>query len=120
MTAPTVLLTGATGFIGGATLARLLQAHPSCRVLLLVRGETPGVAAARVRRSLGRFVDLADLEPGLRSCEVICGDLTDPGSLANPRLDEATHVVHLASEKRLAAARLEEVTHVLHLASNTS
>jgi nucleoside-diphosphate-sugar epimerase len=120
MAAPTVLLTGATGFIGGAALVHLLQSYPSCRVLLLVRGETPAAAAARVRQSLGRFTDLESLEPALRSCEVICGDLTDPDSLADRRLDEATHVVHLAAEKRLAAPRLDEVTHVLHLAANTS
>ena len=53
MNAPTVLLTGATGFIGGATLARLLQVRPGCRVLLLVRGVSPNMAAERVRRSLG-------------------------------------------------------------------
>jgi nucleoside-diphosphate-sugar epimerase len=51
---------------------------------------------------------------------VICGDLTDTAALANPRLNEVTHVVHLAAHKKLAAAHLEDVTHVLHLASNTS
>jgi nucleoside-diphosphate-sugar epimerase len=119
MANPTVLLTGATGFIGGATLARLLRSGPPCRVLLLVRGANPEAAASRVRQSLRRFADLAELRPALDSCEVICGDLTDPAALDDPRLDQATHVVHLASEKKLAA-RLDDVTHVLHLASNTS
>jgi nucleoside-diphosphate-sugar epimerase len=120
MSDPTVLLTGATGFIGGATLSRLLHNYPSCRVLLLVRGESPEAAAARVRQSISRFADLARLEPALGSCEIICGDLTDPDSLADRRLEEATHVVHLAGDKKLAATRLGGVTHVLHLASNTS
>ncbi len=120
MKAPIVLLTGATGFIGGATLAQLLQSYPDCRVLLLVRAPTQADAAARIRRSLGRFIEPATVESSLPSCAVICGDLTDPKTLANPRLNEATHVLHLASEKKLAAARLEDVTHVLHLASNTS
>jgi nucleoside-diphosphate-sugar epimerase len=118
--APIVLLTGATGFIGGATLAQLLQSYPNCHLLLLVRAPSQADAAARVRRSLGRFIEPASIERGLRSCAVICGDLTDPKTLANPRLDEATHVLHLASEKKLAVTRLEDVTHVLHLASNTS
>jgi nucleoside-diphosphate-sugar epimerase len=120
MKSPIVLLTGGTGFIGGATLAQLLQSYPDCRVLLLVRAPTQSDAAARIRRSLARFIEPAGLESCLRSCAVICGDLTDPKTLANPRLNEATHVLHLASEKKLAASRLEEVTHVLHLASNTS
>lgn len=120
MKAPIVLLTGATGFIGGATLAQMVQSYPECRVLLLVRGATPAAAAARVRQSLSRFVEPERVEAGLRSCEVICGDLTDLKTLANPRLNEATHVLHLAAHKKLASAALDDVTHVLHLASNTS
>jgi hypothetical protein len=65
MSDPTVLLTGATGFIGGATLSRLLHNYPACRVLLLVRGESPEAAAARVRQSISRFADLARLESAL-------------------------------------------------------
>jgi nucleoside-diphosphate-sugar epimerase len=118
MTAPTVLLTGATGFIGGATLARLLHTRPDCRVLLVVRGRSPDDAAGRVRRSLERFAPLADLNPA--RCEVICGDLTDARCLDDTRVAAATHVLHLAALKKLAAARVDDVTHVLHLASNTS
>ena len=54
MSAATVLLTGATGFIGGATAAELLLRHPSCRLLLLARGETQAEAEVRVAKSLGR------------------------------------------------------------------
>ena len=56
MATPTVLLTGSTGFIGGATLARLLELRPDCRVLLLARDRGPESAAERVRKSLARFV----------------------------------------------------------------
>jgi nucleoside-diphosphate-sugar epimerase len=118
--APTILLTGATGFIGGATLARLLESRPACRVLLLARDRGPESAADRVRQSLARFVGPDRAAALLRCCEVIPGDLTNPASLGVSRLDEATHVIHLASEKKLAAQRLDDVTHVLHLASNTS
>jgi nucleoside-diphosphate-sugar epimerase len=120
MTTPTVLLTGSTGFIGGATLARLLETRPESRILLLVRADSPDAAAARVRQSLARFVGPQKADAGLRCCEFLCGDLTDPATLGNPRFDDATHVLHLASDKKLAAERLDSVTHVLHLASNTS
>ncbi|MEU8343544.1 HAD-IB family hydrolase [Spirillospora sp. NPDC048832] len=40
----TVLVTGATGFIGQALLERLLSGHPDTRVVVLVR-ERPGVTA---------------------------------------------------------------------------
>jgi nucleoside-diphosphate-sugar epimerase len=120
MAAPTVLLTGATGFIGGATLARLLETRSDCRVLILARDRGPESAAERVRYSLARFVGLDRATDLLRSCEVISADLTDPAHLGIGRLEVATHVIHLASEKKLAAEPLDDVSHVLHLASNTS
>jgi nucleoside-diphosphate-sugar epimerase len=97
MTVPTILITGATGFIGGATAAQLLLRPEPCRVLLLVRAETPGQAEARAGKSLGRFAGADLLEPALRRCEVLRGDLTDPQALADPRLDDVTHVLHLAA-----------------------
>lgn len=120
MTTPTVLLTGATGFIGGATLARLLESRPDCRVLLLARDRGSESATVRVLKSLARFIGPEQAAVALRSCEVIPADLTNPASLGASQLDSATHVLHLASEKKLAAERLDDVTHVLHLASNTS
>ena len=105
MSTPTVLLTGATGLIGGATLARLLQPDPACHVLLLVRADTPAAAAGRVRQSLRRFVDLATLGTALGACNVICGDLTDPAALADGRLDDVTHVLHLASNTSFRSVR---------------
>src|SRR5947199_1628983 len=100
MATPTVLLTGATGFIGGATLARLLQTRPDCRVLLLARDRGPESAADRVRQSLARFVGPEQAATLLRSCAVIPGDLTNPAWLGAGGLDQATHVLHLASEKK--------------------
>jgi nucleoside-diphosphate-sugar epimerase len=120
MADPIVLLTGATGFIGGATLARLLEKRPDCRVLLLARDRGPESASERVRRSLARFVEANRVDGMLHSCEVIPGDLTNLLSLGTGRLDDVTHVLHLASRKKLAADKLEEVSHVLHLASNTN
>jgi nucleoside-diphosphate-sugar epimerase len=120
MNSPKVLLTGATGFIGGAALAQLLQSHPQYRVLLLVRGATVSAAAARVRQSLARFIEPACLDSALGPCQILCGDLTDPTCLDQPRFQEVSHVLQSATDTRWAPARLEDVTHVLHLASNTS
>jgi nucleoside-diphosphate-sugar epimerase len=120
MDAPTVLLTGATGFIGGAALAELLVSRPGCRVLLLVRAETPALAAARICKSLGRFVDVAGATRALRSCWVIAGDLTDRNSLADSRVAGALPLSTAGAGEVQSPPRLEEVTHVLHLASNTS
>jgi nucleoside-diphosphate-sugar epimerase len=120
MATPTVLLTGATGFIGGATLACLRQSHPDYRILLLARDRGAESAGDRVRRSLARFMGPEQAVAALRGCEVICCDLTNPDSLGVSSLSEVTHVLHLASEKKLAAKRFDDVTHVLHLAANTN
>jgi nucleoside-diphosphate-sugar epimerase len=113
MTTANVLITGATGFLGGATLARLLTQPPVPRVLALVRAETPGRAAERLRQSLGRFADLASLEPGWRQCEPLCGDLTDPRTSADPRIDEVTHVLHLAANTSFRSVRGVRHTNIL-------
>ncbi len=113
MSIPTVLLTGATGFIGGATLAHLLQTGPPCHVLLLVRGEDAEAAAVRVRRSLARFVDLATVSTALGLCDILCGDLTDAATCADPRLDEVTHVLHLASNTSFRSVRGVRHTNIL-------
>src|SRR5437588_9020815 len=113
MTAPTILLTGATGFIGGAVAVELLQRRPCCRLLLLVRGQTPEQAEQRLRQSLARFADLALLEPALGRCSTICGDLTDPTTLADPRLDQVTHVLHLAASTSFRSVRAVRHTNIL-------
>jgi nucleoside-diphosphate-sugar epimerase len=113
MTVPTILITGATGFIGGATAAQLLLRHPPGRVLLLVRGETQEQAEARLRRSLARFADAGLLEPALRRGAVLRGDLTDPQALTDPRLDEVTHVLHLAANTSFRSVRGVRHTNIL-------
>jgi nucleoside-diphosphate-sugar epimerase len=101
MTGPAILFTGATGFLGGAAAAELLR-RPDCRLLLLVRGDSLPAAEARVRRSLARF---ADVESALPRCMVIRGDLTDSATLADPRLDQVTHVLHLAANTSFRSVR---------------
>lgn len=113
MKAPVVLLTGATGFIGGATLAQLVQSHPDARLLLLARGATPAAACERVRQSLGRFIKPTSLDAVLHSSDVICGDLTDPQPLADPRLDQVTHVLHVASNTSFRSVRAVRHTNIL-------
>lgn len=121
MASETVLLTGATGFIGGATLARLLETRSGCRVFVFARDRGPDSAADRVRHSLTRFVGSERARLFLERSEVIAGDLTSLQTLGSGRLDDATHVLHLASRKKLAAGDdLDTVSHVLHLASNTN
>lgn len=113
MAAPTVLVTGATGFLGGAAAAQLLLEQPSCRVLLLVRGEAQEAAEARAWRSLARFADPAALEPAWSRCRVLRGDLTEPDGLADPQLATVTHVLHLAANTSFRSVRSVRHTNIL-------
>jgi nucleoside-diphosphate-sugar epimerase len=100
---PTVLITGATGFLGGCTLARLLETRPDCRILLLIRDRGRESIEVRLRRSIERFLSPDAVAAGLSRCQIIPGDLIRPGALDSPLLNEVTHVLHFASNTNLLA-----------------
>lgn len=95
----TVLLTGATGGLGGELLPRLLRRHPACQVAALVRGDTPQQAAGR----LGEAMDYGGLSPAERARVSLChGDVSQPRfGLAEPAWRELAartrRVFHLAA-----------------------
>jgi nucleoside-diphosphate-sugar epimerase len=95
---PTILLTGATGFLGGALAAELLAQPEWARVLLLVRGEDASHAYQRVVRSLARFTPDLELLGRLKREQVIAGDFTQPAAfIGDPRLVHIKRVVHCAA-----------------------
>lgn len=75
-----ILLTGATGFLGGAVLAELLARGAAADVLLLVRAPSPAAALVRLRETLSRFA-VAEVA----------------AFAADPRLDAVTHVINCAA-----------------------
>jgi thioester reductase-like protein len=92
-----VLVTGSTGFIGGAVAAHLLASDPGLRLIPLVRAASREGARLRVAASLGRFLDAGALEAAMARVEPLVGDLLDPGILDDRRLAPVTHVLHLAA-----------------------
>jgi nucleoside-diphosphate-sugar epimerase len=103
---PTTLITGATGFLGGAVAAQLLLRPGAGRVLLLVRAPSQEAAEDRTRRSLAHFAaEGVWPESAWRRCEVVLGDLLEPATLADSRLDQVTHVLHLAANTSLRSVR---------------
>ena len=101
----TVLLTGATGFVGKVALEELLRRRGELgveRVWLLVRADGPAHAEARVRELL-RSPCFAGLAPGWERCvAAVAGDVERPGLGLAPEarervLREATHLVHCAA-----------------------
>ena len=83
----TVLITGASGFVGSAIATSLREA--GYRVRAFVRHTSPR----------------ANIDP---RDEVVEGDLNDPASLV-PALAGARHLVHAAADYRLWARRPEEI-----------
>lgn len=98
----TVLVTGATGFLGGALLAHLLAARDDTRFLALVRASSVAEGYARVRRSIARFA-CADADE--RRIDVVCGDLADLGTYEDARFDQVTHVAHVAANTSFRSVR---------------
>ena len=88
----TLLITGATGLIGGDVLVRLLRAHPTMRAYALVRDAA----------SSGLLVSLGDLANRVIP---IKGDLRRRG---------------LGLEYKVRHALVREVTLVVHSAADTS
>jgi nucleoside-diphosphate-sugar epimerase len=95
---PGILVTGATGFLGGALAADLLTTPEWDQVLLLVRAESPSHAYQRAVRSLARFTSDLEALRRLRPEQVIAGDFTQPaGFIADARLASIKRVVHCAA-----------------------
>jgi thioester reductase-like protein len=63
-----VLLTGITGFVGGATAAELMSNCPDIKLLAIVRASDSASAEERLRRSLARFDRTGRLAQDLRWC----------------------------------------------------
>jgi nucleoside-diphosphate-sugar epimerase len=106
----TVLVTGATGLLGGALAAHLLAARPDLQLICLARGAGGVEPRERVLRSLRRFGDPVETSFAGRLA-ITSGDLGDLPTLAALPFTRITHVVHLAldagSSARAAAVNLE-------------
>jgi nucleoside-diphosphate-sugar epimerase len=93
-----LLVTGATGFLGGAVISALVVQPRWATVLLLVRGATPGEGRRRIVESLRRFSVPEHLCDRVLESQIICGDLCSVPSFANDsRLSAVTDVVNCAA-----------------------
>lgn len=107
--APTVFLTGVTGFLGGAFLYDLLQSSFDGDVVCLVRADDDDTAEERVRRSVGRFGAPERLP---KNVKVLRGDLLSQDWHDSPYLDGVTHVLHLAASTSFGNSRAIRATNV--------
>lgn len=93
-----ILITGATGFLGGAVTVNFLKKSEQQQLLLLVRANSQEEGLARVKTNLAKFgIDDAKLDQ-LTSKNILTGDLAKPELFAgDSRLDDITHVLNCAA-----------------------
>ena len=93
-----LLLTGATGFVGMALLARILE-RTDRRVVVLVRAASQAEADARVDALINSVSDSPERDR--ERVEAVCGDLTTPGlGLGEARgwiADQVGEIIHGAA-----------------------
>lgn len=93
-----ILVTGGTGFIGGAVLAQLIDTEHWAKTLVMVRGKDPADARSRIVRSIGRFHPGRDINALVDDRQIICAGLEDAAHLtSDPRVRRVTHVIHSAA-----------------------
>ncbi len=93
-----ILITGATGFLGGATTAALAEDGLASKLQFLIRAKSQAEALVRLKESLARFELSPALMDEFTAGQVILGDLGDVDAFAeNPLLDATTHVLNCAA-----------------------
>ena len=93
-----ILLTGATGLIGGAVLHQALGRDDDVTWVCLVRCANVEQGRQRVAARLARFTDPFTAQRLVRKIEIVPGDFTRADRDMDPRLDACTHVLHLAAD----------------------
>lgn len=93
-----ILVTGGTGFIGGAVLAELIASPYWSQTLIMVRGANFTDARDRIVKSLKRFMPDTAVEDLISDDQIIVAGLEDVKQLLKePRMHNVSHVIHSAA-----------------------
>ena len=127
-TTGSLLVTGGTGFIGGAVLAELFKTKQWPKTLIMVRAANLGEARQRIEKSLLRFLPDEDVGEHLADDQIIVAGLEDAEVLLyDRRMHDVTHVIHsaavtsFANHPRIKAINIDaslEFVAVLKLCAN--
>ena len=97
---PNILITGASGFVGGAVVEHIIRhvAMDNLQLLLLVRADDNLAGRKRIISNLQKF-DLTEQQLSvITEDSILIGDLGEPeGFINDPRLDDVTHVINCAA-----------------------
>ncbi|AIZ32902.1 NAD-dependent epimerase/dehydratase family protein [Pseudomonas parafulva] len=94
-----ILITGATGFLGGSVVAQLIASGQAAQLMFLVRADEAEQGLERLRANLQQHgVGLAE-RMALGAEQIICGDFLDTTWLARetPRLMTVDRVINCAA-----------------------
>ncbi|KAB7898629.1 NAD-dependent epimerase/dehydratase family protein [Rouxiella sp. S1S-2] len=97
---PSILITGASGFVGGAVVEHLLRQHQKneLNLLLLVRAQTPIDGLLRIRTNLEKFGLNSQQLDSIKEENILIGDLSEPDAFTQDnRIDNVTHVINCAA-----------------------
>ncbi|MGE0496301.1 MAG: SDR family oxidoreductase [Ramlibacter sp.] len=93
-----LLLTGGTGFVGGAVVAELAQRGLLRQTVFMVRAASAEEGCARLRDTLIRFGGTPADALSITAQQVLCADLLGIDAVAgSPLLAGLTHVIHCAA-----------------------
>ncbi|WP_457119810.1 SDR family oxidoreductase [Methylobacterium sp. JK268] len=92
------MLTGATGFLGAAVLHQALRGDDGAEWVCLVRCSSVEQGHQRIAARLSRFTDSFTAHRLARKVVVVPGDFTRADEECDPRLDDVTHILHLAAD----------------------
>lgn len=91
-----ILLTGATGFIGGAVAVELAKKGLLSQTIFMVRSPDAASALARIQSSFAAF-QFKTSKDELNEAQMVCADLADEASLHQEAWKGVTHVIHCAA-----------------------
>lgn len=93
-----ILMTGATGFLGGAIAVEAIKRGAGQRLLLLVRADNPAQGLARIADNFALLgAKPADIA-ALTEAQIICAGLCELDDIhGDPRLDQVSVVIHSAA-----------------------
>lgn len=112
----TVLLTGATGFVGRNLIPRILKLHRETKLFLLIRGDSDHDVKLRFEKLIESLPPDIGKEETEGRITPIRGDVTSkrlgiPEQVYNKLACEVTHIIHAAANVNFQQT-LEEARHV--------